>query len=261
VLITCKKSAGFEIINISFLRCLQMPINKSDIIFIGNAGGICGYMSHSINIIRKSTSLTGKRIEKDPAFTGFRKSCNRMKEASPIAASLYKLMPKEEKVYSLYRTLTGEALKMIKEGLEKDIIIAKLKEQYINPAIERLKQGEETQKHQTISEQLNITGNLLLFSKNLFKVHPYSQGNKRHLRLKPHPQYANNSTNQTNHTEEHYSYKCICPIHLPVSITSQQKELARKQKRISQFAGLTYLGKLKECKGFKMWLRPLIYSF
>ena len=66
-----------------------MPINKSDIVFIGNTGGICGYMSHGINIIRKSSSLTGKRVEKDPAFKGFRNSCNRMKEASPIASSLY----------------------------------------------------------------------------------------------------------------------------------------------------------------------------
>ena len=79
-----------------------MPINKSDIVFIGNTGGICGYMSHGINIIRKSSSLTGKRVEKDPAFKGFRNSCNRMKEASPIASSLYNLLTQEQKsIYPL----------------------------------------------------------------------------------------------------------------------------------------------------------------
>jgi hypothetical protein len=62
------------------------------------------------NIIRKSSSLTGARVMKEIAFKGFRESGNRMKQASPIAASLYKLIPAELKQYSLYRLLTGEAL-------------------------------------------------------------------------------------------------------------------------------------------------------
>ena len=74
-----------------------MAINKGDILFIGNAGGICGYMWHGLNIIRKSTALTGSKVKNDAAFKGFRESGNRMKEASPIAASLYNLIPKGTK--------------------------------------------------------------------------------------------------------------------------------------------------------------------
>jgi hypothetical protein len=146
-------------------------INKSDIVFIGNAGGICGYMSHGINIIRKSSSLTGKRTKKDPAFKGFRNSSNRMKEASPIAASLYNLLAKDQKVYTLYRTLTGEALKMIKQGLEKEIIIARLKERYIDPVIgQHLKRGSY----------------------------------KRHVRLKRHLQLSNSIANRAGNSEVFY---------------------------------------------------------
>jgi hypothetical protein len=114
-----------------------MTINKGDILFIGNAGGICGYMWHGLNIIRKSTALTGGRVKNDAAFKGFRESGNRMKEASPIAASLYNLIPKVQRTYALYRILTGEALKMIKLGMDKQVIVEILKEQYIDPVIER----------------------------------------------------------------------------------------------------------------------------
>ncbi|MDP4131981.1 MAG: hypothetical protein Q8939_17620, partial [Bacteroidota bacterium] len=55
------------------------------------------------------------------------------KQASPIAASLYKLVPGEVKQYALYRTLTGEAIKMLKEGMEAALITETLKKKYIDP--------------------------------------------------------------------------------------------------------------------------------
>jgi hypothetical protein len=233
-----------------------MPINKSDIVFIGNAGGICGYMSHGINIIRKSSSLTGKRVEKDPAFKGFRNSCNRMKEASPIAASLYNLLTQEQKVYSLYRTLTGKALKMIKQGLEKKIIIARLKEEYIDPVIEQyLKQGKQVHEVQSSTEELNSIGNSRLFCRSFYCIYPYNQADKRHVRLKRNPQYSNAVANQVSHTEEYSSYEGSCKQHLPVNLISQQSAMTRKQKRTSQYSELIYIGKCKDCKGLKMWLR------
>ncbi len=235
-----------------------MPINKSDVVFIGNAGGICGYMSHGINIIRKSTSLTGKRIEKDPSFEGFRNSGNRMKEASPIAASLYNLLPKEQKVFAFYRTLTGEALKMIKQGLDKEIVRARLKEQYIDPVMERLPDAgnQMNQKHQTLTEEPNNNGNSSLFSKNLLRIHPYTRGEKRYLRVKRALQYSDNGANQFGSTEEHYSYDSSGRQHLPVNVTSHQTIMNPRQNRVSQFSELIYMGKCKDCKGLKMWLRP-----
>ena len=99
--------------------------------------GLYFYYSHHFghNIVRKTTSLTGQRVKTDKAFKGFRESSNRMKQASPIAASLYKLIPTEAKQYSIYRLLTSEALKMIKEGLDTGIIIETLSRTYIEPLI------------------------------------------------------------------------------------------------------------------------------
>ena len=86
------------------------------------------------NIVRRCSSLTGERVKKDAAFKGFRESGNRMKEASPIAASLYKMVPTEIKQYSLYRLLTGEALKMLKAGKDSVTITETLKQIYIRSA-------------------------------------------------------------------------------------------------------------------------------
>jgi len=89
------------------------------------------------NIVRAASSLTGSRVKKDPAFQGFRKSGNRMKEASPIVAALYNQIPKEQKKYSLYRLLTGETLKMIKHGMSKADITDKLQKLYIDPVLQQ----------------------------------------------------------------------------------------------------------------------------
>ena len=112
-----------------------MPIKKGNIAITGTQGGLCGYFVHEINVFRAASPLTGERVKKDPAFEGFRKSCNRMKEAAPIAAALYNQIPKEKKKFALYRILTGEVLKMIKQGLDKEHINKTLYQLYIEPVL------------------------------------------------------------------------------------------------------------------------------
>jgi hypothetical protein len=58
-----------------------------------------------------------------------------MKEASPIASALYKQIPKVQKQHRFFRFLTGEVFKMLKEGLDKSIIIEKLQQLYIDPIL------------------------------------------------------------------------------------------------------------------------------
>src|SRR5450432_3185390 len=106
---------------------------------------MCFYYSPHFgqNIWRRGSSLTGERTKKDPAFKGFRQSSSRLKEASPIAASLYKLVPEQVKQYALYRTLTGEAIKMLKEGMQAAVITETLKKKYIDPLLDAPKKYAE----------------------------------------------------------------------------------------------------------------------
>jgi hypothetical protein len=236
-----------------------MPINKSNIIFIGNAGGICGYLSHGFNIIRKSSSLTATRVAEDPAFKGFRNSGNRMKEASPIAASLYNLLPKEQKLYALYRMLTGEALKMIKQGVDKELIMVGLKKQYIDPIIERRQIPEnQSKKDQTYKKHSKGARNSSLPGMNLFKILPYTRGDKRRLRTRRALQYADAGAKPDDHTAVVYSNECASQKYLTGNDANQHVAINRKPEKLSEFSDFTYLGELKECKGLRMWLRPLI---
>jgi hypothetical protein len=114
-----------------------MPINKGETAFTGTQGGVCGYISHGINIMRTASSLTSERVEKDPAFAGFRQSGKRMQEAAPVASALYNQIPKEIKQFRLYRVLTGEVLNMMKQGIDKPFIIKKLQRQYIDPLLKQ----------------------------------------------------------------------------------------------------------------------------
>ncbi len=114
-------------------------------IITGNDPGLrmCFYYSPYFdqNIWRRGSSLTGERTKNDPAFKGFRQSSNRLKEASPIAARLYKLLPEQVKQYALYRTLTGEAIHMLKEGMGAPLITETLKKKYIDPLLDPPKEN------------------------------------------------------------------------------------------------------------------------
>ncbi|HVY76195.1 MAG TPA: hypothetical protein VG890_15300 [Puia sp.] len=121
-----------------------MAIKRDDIAITGTQGGLTAYISKGINIFRKTSSLTGRRVKKDPAFAGFRESGNRMKAASPIASSLYGQLPAEKKEFRLYRLLTGEAIKMIKNGIEKAVIRQTLHDRYIAPLLEPVISSEES---------------------------------------------------------------------------------------------------------------------
>src|SRR5450631_3292929 len=113
-----------------------MAINKGKDLFIGTRNVLTGYMAGGQNIVRARSLLTSERVKDDPAFDGFRKSCGRMKLASVMASSLYNQIPKELRRFSLYRQLTGEALKMLKQGKDQMDIVEKLQVLYIAPLLE-----------------------------------------------------------------------------------------------------------------------------
>src|SRR6202040_3401564 len=120
-----------------------MAIKRGNIFVTGTGGGLCTYVSKGRCIVRSASSLTGERVRKDLAFEGFRRSGNRMKEASPLAGLLYNQIPKEKRQFSLYRQLTGEVLKRIKQGMVKEVIIGQLQKLYIDPVLEE--NGQEKQ--------------------------------------------------------------------------------------------------------------------
>jgi hypothetical protein len=218
---------------------------------------MCLYYSphFDLNIWRRGSSLTGERTKKDPAFKGFRQSSSRLKEASPIAASLYKLVPVQIKQYALYRTLTGEAIKMLKEGIEAAVITETLKKKYIDPLLDAPKKKSE---NKTVEEpvtrdrvkgitdftsylripsgvrKITRTGRSLLLQKIIEgqSAVEYFSSIDSGLLLQTSRNVSESTFSQTLSPEE-------------------------PKRRTKTTSGLIYLGRLPECKKLKIWLRPI----
>jgi hypothetical protein len=216
--------------------------------------GMCFYYSthFDLNIWRRASSLTGERTKKEPAFKGFRQSSNRLKQASPIAASLYKLVPKRVRQYALYRTLTGEAIKMLKEGMEAAVITETLKKKYIEPLLDAPKKNP---KNKTVEEA--VTRDRVKGMSDFTSYPKIPSGVKKVSRTLRSLLFKKITEGQS--AAEYFSSIDSDPLPqtnknvLPISKTESSEKPKQGTKTTS---GLIYLGRLPECKKLKIWLRP-----
>jgi hypothetical protein len=217
--------------------------------------GLCFYYSpyFGLNILRRASLLTGERIKKDPAFKGLRQSINRMKEASPIAASLYKQVPKQIKQYALYRTLTGDAIKMLKEGMESAMITETLKVKYIDPLLDA---PNNTAKNRVVEEP--ITRDRIKGMNDFTSFPQIPSGVRKITRTRRSLLLQKITEGQS--AAEYFSSDGSDPLPqtnknvFPISKTESSE---KPKPRIKTTNGLIYLGCLPECKKLKIWLRPI----
>ncbi len=202
------------------------------------------------NIWRRGSSLTGERTKKDPAFKGFRQSSSRLKEASPIAASLYKLLPKHVKQFALYRTLTGEAIKMLKEGVEAAFIIETLKKKYIDPLLDQPKKNSGNRRVRERLTEDRVKG------MTDFTIYPQIPGVRKMTRTRR--AHLLQKITEGQSAAGYFSPIDLLPQSGRNVPASGFSELQQKPKpRIKTTSGLIYLGRLPECKELKIWLRPV----
>ena len=62
------------------------------------------------------SSLSEKRVKSDPAFKETMRYAELLGRASQIASAVYRGLPKSKRKHGLYRKLTGEAMKLLKDG-------------------------------------------------------------------------------------------------------------------------------------------------
>jgi hypothetical protein len=80
--------------------------------------------------IRSRSSLTGKRVKKDPAFRKTMGYATLLAKASRIASVVYAVVLPQHKRHVLYRTLTGQAMGWLKYDWAEADIIEYLTQQY-----------------------------------------------------------------------------------------------------------------------------------
>jgi hypothetical protein len=219
--------------------------------------GMCLYYSPYFeqNIWRRASSLTGERTKKDPAFKGFRQSISRLKEASPIAASLYKQVPEQVKQYALYRTLTGEAIKMLKEGMEAAVITESLKKKYIDPLQDAPKKKSEIKSVEEPTTRDRVKG------MNDFTSYPQTPSGVRKITRTLRSLLLQKIT-EGQSTAEYFSSIDSDPLpptsrNISESPYSEPEPTEKSKRRIKTTNDLIYLGRLPECKKLKIWLRPV----
>ena len=214
---------------------------------------LCYYYSpfSGKNIVRRCSSLTGERVKIDAAFRGFRESGNRMKEASPIAASLYKMVPSEIKQYSLYRLLTGEVLKMLKAGIDATTINRTLKEIHIDPLLR-----EPVRVHVQVERiRRGNRGNsqVLRDFTRYFPIRSHGKSRLRRRRGNLQHTISNLLEKETMPLSEQW----IPVSDHPISITENTRSGSHQQTPITKtkYPELIYRGRLRECKKLKLWIR------
>jgi hypothetical protein len=82
-------------------------------------GKLVFYKMGSEYYVRTKSSLTGKRVKKDPRFRSTMRSANLLGRASKIGSAAYKALPKEFRQFFMYRAFTGEAMMMLKKGMSE----------------------------------------------------------------------------------------------------------------------------------------------
>jgi hypothetical protein len=204
------------------------------------------------NIWRRGSSLTGERTKKDPAFKRFRQSSSRLKEASPIAAALYKQVPVPVKQYAIFRTLTGEAIKMLKEGMEATAITEILKKKYIDPLLDAPKKNYE---NKTAEEPL--TRGRIKGMTNFTSYPQIPSGIRKITRARR--SFLLQKITEGQSVVEYFSSTGSDPLaQTSRNVTgSLISELEEPKTRTKTTSGLIYLGRLPECKKLKIWLRPI----
>jgi hypothetical protein len=75
---------------------------------------------------RSKSSLTGKRVKKDPAFAETMRYAGLLGRASKLASIVYRSMPAVSREHQQYRQLTGQAIQLLKEGMCEEEVTKRL---------------------------------------------------------------------------------------------------------------------------------------
>ncbi len=93
--------------------------------YVGTVYNICFYKLGEGYYARLKSSLTGKRVKKDPAFKRTMENARLLAKASKIASTIYRKLLRSQRNRSLYQQLTGKAMKLLKQGVdEKEVVTA-----------------------------------------------------------------------------------------------------------------------------------------
>ena len=102
-----------------------------DIILAGTIDDITFYKMEGKGYARKKTSLTGKRVKRDPRFKRTMQSANRFGRGNQLASKVYRSLPRPKQVYALFKELKRIAILALKEGNSEAEVAEQLQQRVV----------------------------------------------------------------------------------------------------------------------------------
>ena len=107
-----------------------MPKQKG-LFITGTYNGICYYKMNGQYYCRRKSTLSRKRVKRSPAFKLTMKYAGLLGQASQVAAEVYRSLPRAQRKHALYREWTGQAMQLLKAGMEATMVVEQLKQQCV----------------------------------------------------------------------------------------------------------------------------------
>jgi hypothetical protein len=104
-----------------------MPKQKG-LFITGTYNGICYYKMNGQYYCRRKSTLSRKRVKRSPAFKLTMKYAGLLGQASQVAAEVYRSLPRAQRKHALYRALTGQAMQLLKAGMEAAMAAEQLRQ-------------------------------------------------------------------------------------------------------------------------------------
>jgi|GEM_PF-1255690 len=96
----------------------------------GTVGNVTYYKMDGQYYARSKSSLSRKRVKRSRSFKRTMEYADWLAQASKIAAAIYRLFPRKTRQHDDYRTITGQAMQLLKSGVEKTIVQELLEKKY-----------------------------------------------------------------------------------------------------------------------------------
>ena len=110
-----------------------MAKQVGSIFLTGSLSDLCFYEMDGKHYVRAKSSLSRKRVLKDPAFKKTRENAGLLGRASAIASRFYRSLDREKRNRRLYQMLTGRVMEQLKNSKnEQEIILMLSGEDSIN---------------------------------------------------------------------------------------------------------------------------------
>ena len=116
-------------------------------------GKLVFYKMRSEYYVRTKSSLNKKCVKKDPAFRRTMINAGLMGRASKIGSAIYQSLPTTWRKFWMYRSFTGEALLMLRDGMMEEEIRELMMKRYV----EVKQKNTEQEKKQVVLKNEEMT--------------------------------------------------------------------------------------------------------